>query len=203
MPVPLIVFYYRDAEEVWDEACRAGFLGSFYPLEQDIQLTGYGRQRRFHNAEAAFQALRFWNSPAADDFENATGSEALQLKQQLRGQEDLTYGGRGSNWAAMWDVHWAKFSSPKMREALRRTGDAFLLEHNNKAGKDSLWSDNFDGTGTNWRGLQLMLLRDQLTETGKWTAWLSKRMDLRSGRAYNSDWQLAVQAAVAQVTHSR
>lgn len=74
---------------------------------------------------------------------------------------------------------------------LLETRDAFLLEHNSKSGRDKacvhcmawhgilgkwtgddpveraanlrqIWSDNLDGSGKNWLGLQLMLLRDQL-----------------------------------------
>ena len=36
--------------------------------------------------------------------------------------------------------------------------DAFLLEHNERKGRDDTWSDDADGEGQNWLGLLLMLL---------------------------------------------
>ena len=160
--VGVIAFYYPDREEPWDLTCQASFLGNFYPLKEVLNMEAYGQQRQFQNAEAAFQALKFWRSPRADEFEHATGDEAFRLKQQLKGQEDWTYGDRGTNWNGMWDVLQAKFSNPTMRDALVATGDAFLLEHNSCQGRDTVWSDNEDGTGSNWLGLQLMLLRQVL-----------------------------------------
>ena len=41
-------------------------------------------------------------------------------------------------------------------------GDAFLLEHNTGTGKDDYWSDNWDGSGGNNLGLDLMELRAQI-----------------------------------------
>lgn len=37
-----------------------------------------------------------------------------------------------------------------------------------------VWSDNHDGSGKNWLGLQLMLLRDQIREEERWSSWLKR-----------------------------
>merc|ERR1719160_1458437 len=128
----------------------------------------------FSNAEAAFQALKFWRI-RLDAFRAAGGAEAFRLRKELRGhaKEDRSYGGYGSNWAGMMAVLSAKFKEGSlMAEALKATGDAFLLEHNSVQGRDGVWSDNNDGTGQNWLGLQLMLVRDRLTGLNEWTNWI-------------------------------
>merc|ERR1712226_874691 len=107
----------------------------------------------------------------------------------------------------MWAVLKAKFVKGSIvAHLLLETEDAFLLEHNEVAGRDKVWSDNHDGEGTNWLGLQLMLLRDELrceegqaetiTETMTWTQFIEKRIDLNSGKplsdAHKLDWQNVV-----------
>ena len=82
-----------------------------------------------------------------------------------------------------------------MAEALKATGDAFLLEHNSVQGRDGVWSDNNDGTGQNWLGLQLMLVRDRLTGLNEWTNWIDGELDLRTGKPRAEKWQKAVMSA--------
>ena len=115
----------------------------------------------FTNAEAAFQALKFPNQ--ARQFGNLSGAEAFRLKSELSKNPkniDKRYSGYGNNWQAMLAVLRAKYAIPQFREKLLDTGNAFLLEHNNTVGRDNVWSDNCDGQGSNWLGLQLMLIRD-------------------------------------------
>jgi len=116
------------------------------------------------------QACKFW--PQAARFAACNGSQAFQLKRSLEQDgisPDYTYGGFGSNWKAMWAVLRAKFQpgplptskgvvtqpfglgSP-LATRLVETGDSFLLEHNERTGRDLVWSDNQDGTGSNWLG---------------------------------------------------
>ena len=65
----------------------------------------------------------------------------------------------------MLSVLRAKFGlGSRMARGLLATEDAFLLEHNDVCGRDATWSDNQDGSGQNWLGLQLMLVRDELRE---------------------------------------
>ena len=55
-----------------------------------------------------------------------------------------------------------------MRALLMRSGKRVLIEHNNRGGKDWLYSDNEDGSGYNLLGLLLMNLRGryQMWENG-------------------------------------
>merc|ERR1712150_70282 len=83
---------------------------------------------------------------------------------------------------------------------LEQTGDSFLLEHNESAGRDKIWSDNQDGTGTNWLGLQLMILREELRGTkGSWTNLAESWIDLQTGTAMGNAgaglWQEVVMSA--------
>lgn len=81
-----------------------------------------------------------------------------------------------------------------MANKLLDTGDAFLLEHNNRHGKDSFWSDNCDGTGNNLLGLLLILRRDELKGQECWRRWLCQQVDLSTGDvAPDSFWQRLVQ----------
>lgn len=206
--VGVIGFYHPGRDEAWDKLCGGGFCGNFWDLGgAGMRLTahesyhgGPGEAQSFENAEAAFQSLKFWDK--ADKFANLNGDQAFQLKKSLAGQEDFTYARYGSNWAGMFACLWAKFAqNAELSEALKKTGDAYLLEHNSVAGRDKCWSDNFVGDGTNWLGLQLMLLRDQLQGEEAWMQYITKdlQIDMSTGRPGNSEsadaWLAIVKAA--------
>jgi len=164
----LIAFYYPGREDACDRKCGAGFLGNFFDLgPRGLTLTAKSRPgppRSFRNAEAAFQALKFWDR--ALDFSELTGEQAFQRKRMLAFQEDPGFAGFGSNWKAMKAVLEAKFApGSAMAAGLLRTGGAFLLEHNSQWGRDRVWSDNRLGDGLNWLGLQLMFIRQKLRKS--------------------------------------
>jgi len=192
----LVGFYFPDRLETWDAMCGASFCGNFYHLGPGaLELEARGVKRRFCNAEAAFQALKFWDR--AGEFESLSGSMAFQRKRELAGQEDFTYAGFGTNWRGMWAVLQAKFRpGSRTAAALLGTGDSFLLEHNSAAGRDAVWSDNCDGEGTNWLGLQLMLLRDQLSGRRAWTDYIAELVDRDSGTPHDKRCQLIWQSNV-------
>ena len=196
--VGVVAFYYPDRAEAWDRLCQAEFLGNFYPLTEELCLEAplrRGETHCFGNAEAAYQALKFW--PRAAEFRNLSGSEAFEKKRGLEaeGQADWTYGGFGSNMAGMFQVLRVKFApGTAMHAHLQQTGDAYLLEHNSKCGRDRFWSDNKDGDGLNWLGLQLMLLREEPRQTKPWTTWIQKHVDVETGDV-DEVWQSTVRAA--------
>jgi len=190
---------------VWDQMCKSGFLGNFYDLgSQSLVLTPPRSHstRHFRNAEAAFQALKFWD--CAHAFEQASGVEAFRLKQDLRGTEDMSYCGYGSNWKAMLAVLRAKFQPGRAWTlALLRTQDAFLLEHNSVRGRDCIWSDDKFGDGKNWLGLQLMLVRDEAGSGAAAAGRIRSLVNLETGQpkglAEEQRWQAAVRDASAAV----
>ncbi|KAJ1615928.1 hypothetical protein T492DRAFT_1152584 [Pavlovales sp. CCMP2436] len=183
----VIGFYNPGRDTKWDAACGSGFLGNFYETPFAF-FPPVGQLIEFRNAEAAFQACKCWSR--ASDFAALSGNAAYRLKKQLR-NPDFTYGGfgrgNGANWRAMQAVLAAKFApGSELACALLATKSSFLLEHNETAGRDSIWSDNFDGTGTNWLGAQLMLLRERLevdsvAEPGSWTGFIAASLNLLSG----------------------
>jgi len=200
--VGLVGFYYPGKAEPWDTLCGAGFLGNFWNLGAGaLELEAPkepGRIVAFANAEAAFQALKFWTR--ADEFATLSGNGAFRLKRSLAGREDFTYGGFGSNWAGMLAVLEAKFRpGSAMADALLLTGDAFLLEHNAVMGRDKIWSDNENGEGTNWLGMQLMLVRDQLSGQQLWTNYVAGLVDTSNGKPHSKEqakqWQDAVRSS--------
>jgi len=134
----------------------------------------------FRNSEAAFQATKFWHM--ADEFSDVPASTAWKSKNKLGGSEDPNWGGFGSSWTAMLGVLLAKFEvGTPWAEALVKTEDTFLLEHNSVKGRDKVWSDDSDGSGTNWMGLQLMLIRDQLSGRNAWTYFIKDLINLNDG----------------------
>merc|ERR1712007_354027 len=89
-----------------------------------------------------------------------------------------------------------------MQQGLLATGDAFLIEHNSVEGRDKVWSDNFKGDGTNWLGLQCMLIRDELNGTTTWTSFIQAHIDLNNGKPRSSVWQSTVQKACSAITRA-
>mmetsp|Transcript_26969 Transcript_26969/g.64033 ORF Transcript_26969/g.64033 Transcript_26969/m.64033 type:complete len:188 (+) Transcript_26969:54-617(+) len=158
-----------------------------------FEVPSFPGPRSFTNSEAAFQASKFWRDHV-DEFSPCDGEQAFQLKKKLQGKEDRSYGGFGNRWLAMQAVLRAKFQpGTPLATALLNTGDAWLLEHNPKRGRDKVWSDNCVGDGTNWLGLQLMLLRDELRggvgidhRRETWTEFIANSLDITSGRPWHS-----------------
>jgi len=205
--IGIVAFYYPGYETLFDHACRSSFLGNFYHLGPgSVKLSAPACpdvEYSFCNAEAAFQALKYWDQ--AKSYEYISGEEAFERKKWRRnvGKADRSYAGFGSNWAGMRAVLAAKFvSGSPAAEALIQTCDTFLLEHNVKLGRDTFWSDNCDGEGKNFLGLQLMLRRDELrnmndeTCTPSWTKFISEvcQIDLETGQytGSNTDKSLSV-----------
>merc|ERR1712048_318593 len=149
------------------------------------------------NGEAAFQALKFWQ--IAEEFTDLSGEMAFEKQQSLRGQEDFFYGGFGDDWKAMLAVLSVKFKAQTAcAVTLLQTGDAFILEHDPITGRDKIWSDNGDGEGTNWLGLQIMLTRDRLSGKREWTDYIASLIDTASGKAVDPAMELRWQETVRQ-----
>jgi len=203
--VEVIGFYHPGQDEPCDSLCGAPFLGNFWNLgAHSLRITAPNSSNEvaFANSEAAFQALKFWNK--ADQFAPLSGDGAFQLKKSLNGQEDFTFGGYGSNWLGMMAVLRVKFAEASMQKRLLQTEDAYLLEHNSVEGRDKVWSDNCKGDGTNWLGLQIMLIRDEINGTSGWTTFISKHIDLNTGNptsgADSDECQFLVQKTCAALT---
>jgi hypothetical protein len=156
---------------------------------------------RFRNAEAAFQAVHMWSM--AGQFNELSAEDAVLLGQR-RSEVDPTFAGYHTAWCAMMAVLRAKFADETLHAWLRTSGDAFLLHHGSSIAGDSLWDNHSDGSGSNWLGLQLMLLRDEVQPSagGSWTEWVRDvcKLDLEYGRHSSADpgpqeWQKAVRKA--------
>ena len=165
-------FYYPGKNAEVDDIYNAPFLGNFYPCSISLKVGNMTRPLHFTNSEAAFQALK---APTFDEmkaFTSPSGSEALQ-RMSIQHQ---TYQGLNSNWTAMMEVLMAKFEqNNELKELLIQTGEAYLLEHKMTKGKDEkIWSDNCDGSGRNWLGLQLMLVREIYRSKKPWNQWLER-----------------------------
>lgn len=162
----LVAFYYPGHNKPWDDEYQAPFLGNFWPCSFTMTINSIAGT--FRNAEAAFQATKWWkNDMVRKRFENAkTGDDALNIKEELASDGwDYSYSGLGRD-GAMLHVVSAKFNLPVFKTALLATGNAYLLEHNAKKGRDSYWSDDNDGSGNNMLGKTLMEVRKQLGGSG-------------------------------------
>lgn len=203
--VGLLGFYHPGHDEEWDTLCGCGFLGNFFEIGQDqLLICGPrdGQWKFFSNAESAFQSLKFWDY--AEQFRRCTGGQAFRLKQSLEAHPhliDRTYCGFGSNWAAMRHVLQQKFADDRSRQCLFQTAPGFLLEHNATTDRDKVWSNNHIGDGTNWLGMQLMLLRDELAGQSTWSDFIVHhcQLDIHTGMHVSQNgaraWQDVVQSA--------
>jgi len=210
--IGIVGFYHPGHDEPCDKLCGAPFLGNFWDLGADnlwLNAPNYEGEVYFSNAESAFQALKFWTF--AEQFSPLSGDGAFDLKKSLRGKEDFSYGGYGSNWEAMFEVLREKFADKAMEDGLLQTGDAFLLEHNSVEGRDKVWSDNCKGDGSNWLGLQLMIIRDEIrndaaSQDNDWTNYIEQRIDLTTGNprsdAGKKEWQATIQKACASLLNT-
>mmetsp|Transcript_18393 Transcript_18393/g.42951 ORF Transcript_18393/g.42951 Transcript_18393/m.42951 type:complete len:2482 (+) Transcript_18393:55-7500(+) len=205
--VHIIAFSQPGQDEACDRVCHAGYLSNHWKQGQDlIHLNG----KAFKNAEAAFQALKFWEH--VDEFADLTAEEALQARKKYAGTEDRTYNGHGGNWAGMMAILRSKFQAgSKYAEGLLQTGDAFLLCHISVIGRDQVWSNNHRGDGTNWLGMQLMLLRDELRNAaqdkavpGGWTRFILAecRVDRNTGQSGSPTGRLVWQECVLDATQA-
>ncbi|CAJ1446149.1 unnamed protein product [Effrenium voratum] len=133
----IVAFYFPGYPTAVDKTCQAAFLANFFPRSLQV---GPVNQKpvQFGNAEAAFQSLKFWERH--EEFQKLSGDEAFTKKLQLKGTEDFTYSGYSSNWAAMRHVLQNKFQDPQLRQGLRATDDAVLLEHNPVSNRQHLGS---------------------------------------------------------------
>lgn len=104
-------------------------------------------------AEAAFQAQK--DSSRQSEFVNLDGGSAFRLGREVRCRNDWN----NIKYKIMMDVLLCKFSDPKLKGELEKTGYAYIIEHCPKKGKDTYWSDDYDGTGKNMLGKLLMGIR--------------------------------------------
>jgi len=124
-----------------------------------VTLTLAGITASFQTSEAAYQAIKWWKLDSIrSQFEGyKSATEAYELKKSLP-NPDLNYAGLGRE-GAMKAVLQAKFRQAEFTQALLNTKGAYLMEHNEKVGRDFYWSDNYDGTGQNRLGYLLMEMR--------------------------------------------
>lgn len=206
-PISVIGFSFSGEMEELSTLYGSAILGNNWDLGEDgLKVKTKNNTKHFRNVEAAFEALKFWDH--ANLFKDLSGPDAVQCGQRLKGKEDWTYGGYGSDWLAMFACLDAKFSQNNSqtilcREALLKTGDAFLVGHISSSREECLWSNNNKGDGANWLGLQLMLIRDEMQQCGEptWTKYIQDTcgIDLRTGHV-RSDvpadaWQTIVYVA--------
>ena len=184
----LIAFYFPDDKHKyppagltpWDDYYRFEEFGNFWICPKQITITIGGVSGSFHTAEAAFQATKWWQYKSIlQDFESAADGPAAykaKVKAEAAHAADRNYGGLGQDphkpthkspgECAMRAILDVKYESPSLQSLLLESGDAYLLEHNDRHGKDHTWSDDQDGTGGNQLGLTLMDVRASLGGPG-------------------------------------
>jgi predicted NAD-dependent protein-ADP-ribosyltransferase YbiA (DUF1768 family) len=185
----LVAFYFPGENTKWDDLYNAPFLGNFWPdkgyAPADVTITAEGETATFHTAEAAFQATKWWKlddnngNPIRQQFADcADGDAAFRLRNRLVGKPktesrpaippegpvpDNSYANLGRD-GAMRTVLEAKFANAELKAGLLATGDAYLLEHNEKEGRDDYWSDNRVGKRKHDRPGELNMLGKLLME---------------------------------------
>ena len=121
-----------------------------------VQLNG----KIWPTSEHYFQAQKFAGSEHEETIRTSKNTfTAAKLGRQLASLPD--------DWETrkidiMYEAVQAKFiQHPELRDLLLATGDAILIEHTRQ---DSFWADGGDGTGENWLGKILMVVRDELRQ---------------------------------------
>lgn len=219
--IGIVAFSRGERVEPCDKLCSASFLGNFYDLGPAgltvaipvgtwwFSCCAYCHESQcFRNAEAAFHSLKFWEKRRAPEFESLTGSQAVSMSEKFADQEDRKMAGLSNPFLAMLHVLRAKFARDSdLAAALMKTSPDFLLHHGAFKGDDPVWSDDFDGTGHNWLGLQLMLIRDELAWLGfpgvsadEWTPFIERCLDTKTGAPLTSKGAKLWQGAIANAS---
>jgi hypothetical protein len=135
---------------------------------------------------------------AIPDIYTATGGAAVTADPLKPTVKEISQGEYESDWKCKLAVTRAKFADDELGEALKMTGNTYLLEHNPEMGAEDEWSDNFNGEGKNKDGVILMLVRDELTGGKMWTQQLATMIDLETGYvkpSHEARWQEWVRSA--------
>lgn len=145
-----IGFYFPGYNSHIDDICGYPELGNFFPSGKS-------------SAESEFQSMKF-DYDEREFVASLTAHDAFKYSRQHSDPDRFT---PGEACRTMYDVLMRKFSDPQMLRVLESTDECFLVEDNVKTGKDTRWSNNHDGTGSNWLGLLLMIIRGHQVDT-KW-----------------------------------
>jgi predicted NAD-dependent protein-ADP-ribosyltransferase YbiA (DUF1768 family) len=172
----VIAFYYPGYDTTVDLIYKSSFLANF-PNQNPLLLY---EGLTYKNVEAAYQAQKFPNEIKLQ-FIKLSGGDAFRLSRNYKSiARQFT---SIEAWRMMLYLLNIKFSNPELKCKLNNTEDTFLLEHNDKIGRDVRWSNNGDGTGTNWLGLQLMIIRDlnRPEEYHKWLPLIKQYINIETG----------------------
>jgi len=143
------------------------------------------KTHKYSTALAAYEGMYHFSDKSSDKYTNADDSATKVInarKEDSPGTELFD-----SRWNDMWVANRIKFQVlpddpgriTKFGQALIDTKESFLIYHVDSGSRDKVWSDGGDGTGLNWMGLQLMLLRDELNgksrrDTSSWSNWIRR-----------------------------
>lgn len=190
---------------------------NFWPLApHSITVVHNSTSGTFHNTEAAYQSLKWWQHDATrKEFEGCVGAgldggeQAFTVKRRIeRGyprSEELdvlaktNFDGLGK-FDGMMLVLRHKWRLPGFKELLLSTDGMYMVEHCPIKGRDLVWTDNFTGGGENKLGAALMKVREELLrEEGKTTDGWPKGVERPEylGNTASNNWQ-AVVDTVAQ-----
>ncbi|KAJ2994857.1 hypothetical protein HDV02_001269 [Globomyces sp. JEL0801] len=141
-----IINFYRERD-------LYGEFSNFYPATIEINnliwptTEHYFQAMKFIEHPMIVEEIRLLNTPG--ESAKRGRSRSLPLRKDWEDvKEDV-----------MREALFAKFTQHKrLRELLRSTGDAFLVEHTRN---DSYWGDGGDGSGKNRLGFLLMELRQE------------------------------------------
>lgn len=123
------------------------------------------KKQKFRCAEAAFQAQKFTNDPKLmKQFEKVDGDGAYRLARANNNK--IIPNWHKIKFGEMKAILQEKFKHPVCRKLLLATGKSYLVENNPKKGRDTIWSDDHDGTGENNLGKILMEVRGGISGHG-------------------------------------
>jgi len=146
-------------EKLFDKPIKSfrgknGFLSNFY--ECDVLYDGIN----YKSSEAAFQAQKCVDFEERKIFADLTAAEAKKLGRKVKLRKDWAH----IKYSIKEGVVKAKFQqNPDLAKMLIDTGDAPLVEGNNWG--ETIWGvDSKTGIGSNYLGIILMDIRDELRQ---------------------------------------
>lgn len=148
------------------------YFGNFYPhkfnSQSSLQLKHCigNKEYIFPTSEHAYQASKCANINEIDRFTNPKMHAGTSFKYGRKIKIRADWENIKND--TMGQIIFDKFTqNKKLADVLLATNDAYLIEHTPFKGRDKWWADDFDGSGKNHLGIQLMKLRETLDPVAK------------------------------------
>jgi N-glycosidase YbiA len=150
---PFLAFYGDKGQDLFGNFWEA-------PYKMTVEkCTASSVETLFHASKYPSLSFSFNNKRADVAFKLSKSYDSTQKYKLRPNWHQVKFG-------IMKELLLRKFLYPEYKAALLATNDKYLVEHNIIIGRDDIWSDNCDGSGSNILGKLLMELRGEFGGVG-------------------------------------